>query len=209
MQVHSILQTMPWPGNWNEGATKIQPGSSQLFLHDQNDVPTQSDLLADLSVTSIMAKLQVDVSASMLGELEKAMLHGQAIRMEWQDSSDGGYSSPTPAHWRPEITVSPLTTSTKSLRATSTRAAPRSRSCGISPAARLMPQSILSSAKTQAVISRLAQSTNDFHHQFRHQETLLRMYKLEEFQGGLSVHWPPGQRIMMISPAADRHRYET
>jgi hypothetical protein len=64
----------PWPGNWNEGETKIPDGSSQLFLFDQREKLTQLERLAGLFVTSIMERLQEEISKNLAESIDAGIL---------------------------------------------------------------------------------------------------------------------------------------
>src|SRR5208282_208717 len=50
------LKYTAWPGALSEQETKIPAGSSQLYLFDQSDAPTQWDRLRDLAWISMMER---------------------------------------------------------------------------------------------------------------------------------------------------------
>jgi hypothetical protein len=55
------LRNIDWPGARSEQETKIQDGSSQLFLFDQSEKQQQLASLMRLSLISTMEKLQDDI----------------------------------------------------------------------------------------------------------------------------------------------------
>lgn len=197
----SILQNTPWPGNWSEGATKIQPGSCQLFLFDQSDEPTQLDRLADLSVTSMMDASLKLASKNIWKEIERTLLRGHPTPTESTAKSAGESLSPTLKQYPRPSTSAYLSTSTKSLKGISTAAAPPSRNFGTFPD--------LPPTRPSTRSSRTSMELFSTHESWDHEVLCAQLRNLESSQGGLSVHWPPGQRITMTSRAAVRHRYET
>ena len=91
-----------------------------------------------------------------------------------------------------------MTTSKNSLMGISIRAVQLSHNYGISPDTLEMPPAM-----------KLSHWSMDLTLYYQMWNEIVRRHDLEDSQGGLSVHWPPGQRLMRISPAERRHRYET
>ena len=91
-----------------------------------------------------------------------------------------------------------MSTSTKSSTVILTHDAAPLASYGIYPDIRGMPPAMKYSLFLMDRLSRLQWWSK-----------INRMHQLEEWQGGLSVYWPPGQRITMTSQLVGQHRYGT
>ena len=91
-----------------------------------------------------------------------------------------------------------MSTSKPSLRITLTRDVRLLASYGISPDTREMPPAMKYSQWSMDLSSYYLLWWRD-----------RQMHQLESEGCPLSVHWPPGNRLMRISPGARHHRYET
>lgn len=83
----SIGQLTNWPGNWNEGETRIAAGSSQLHLFDQSAKPTQLELLAGSCAILTMALL-TELKLKCV-YLRFHMLLGPPTHTGWMGTYDG------------------------------------------------------------------------------------------------------------------------